>query len=83
MNRKMKPAKKHLMLCWHGLTVFQDHPPFTSGMPITLCNHPFAQTKEFKSIKQVIEWVETVKQPWWAKTWRICKFQISLVKYYD
>lgn len=79
----MNKPKKHLILCWHGLSVGYETPPFTSGLPLTLCHHQiFWDVKqEFKSLKQVIEWVETIKQPKWAKVGRWWKFQFSICKY--
>lgn len=80
----MKKPKKHLLICWHGLTVGYDTPPTITAIPHSLCNHItfWFRENELKSIKEVIKWVETVRQPKWGKVFRIGKFQISISKYW-
>lgn len=76
-------VKKYLAWCWHGFTVVTEPPKYVTAMPSTLCGHAEAMfAKPIKSLEEVIERVEHIKQPRWSKTFHIGKFQFSLVKYW-
>jgi hypothetical protein len=79
----MNQSRKHLYLVDHGLTVYTDPSPFTSILDVYcwLCNHWHTEGKEIKTIEEVIEYVESIKQPVWWKNFKLGKFHFSIVKY--
>lgn len=75
-------SEKYLAWCFHGFTVIYSPGRFVSGLNTALCNHPSYGMKEIKTIEEVIEKVESVRQPRWVKTIKIGKFQFNLIKYW-
>jgi hypothetical protein len=73
---------KTLIVCSHGLSVYYDINKYASALPYLLCGHfPFQKFKTLKTIKQVIAWVETIRQPQWFRSFRLGKYNFSIVKY--
>ena len=72
---------KSLVFCFHGLSVKYEITGATA-LPTSLCGHSQATWGPgVRTVKQVIGWVEGIKQPKWGKTIRFWKFQLSLSKY--
>lgn len=85
MEHKMEhknDAKKYLTYCFHGLTVVYPQGTTKTSPAHTLCGHPQALLEKRWTLKDVIAWVEQVKQPQWKKFFSFFKFQIFIVKYW-
>lgn len=72
--------KKTLEFGDHGFIVRTDLLDATA-LPNYNCKHLHFSTELMRTMKDVIQRVETIRQPLWVKVIKLRKFHISIVRY--